>query len=435
MPSVNNRTFNEKSTYRRMCVTINLPDGVSWNDATIARALEALANQLRYFIAGRETGAEGRHHWQGYIEFDKPKTGGTVLRGFRKAFPLPISVHLESARGTAEQNIAYCTKEDKSPYVHGEPGQGQGNRNDLNGLFQMVREGATDIELVDSNATQWAHHRKSLADFRLLIAPKRDWETQLIFLWGPTGTGKTMHAQEWSPETVWWTGSFLNGYSGTNPVILFDDFDWERMEWQLFLTMTDRYAMTINVKGGFKNFAPRTIVFTSNSDPKTWYATPKVRPATLEAIHRRMDEYGESRYLGTLIPKAQNIMQTFFLRAPKKTGSEPDGSSQVGPFGPVDHDLCPSNPPATDFPRLNASVGPLGLVVNREIVDLTQDEDSDDSVRETSPPNIRRQNATLEDYDSDSGHSAHSIKKRRINRFLEKKLQEAEGRGEESRDF
>lgn len=310
--------WKETSQYKRLTFTVNLGDVDNFEDYNLKVLSTAL--KTSFFIAGRETGKEGRKHFQGYLEFAKKRYGKAIDKAFRETFPLPLSVHYEVPYSTAEKNIAYCSKEDPEPFTKGEPSHEKTKtRNDIILAMELVKDGAAMLDVAQQYPTAWAQYRRALADYQGMLAPTRSAPTQSIYLWGPTGTGKTMHAHELEPTTVTWTGQFLNGFRGPEEVLLFDDFDYKKMDWQTFLTITDRYPLTINIKGGFANFAPKTIIFTSNSDPLTWY--PDVAAATREAIHRRMQEYGEIRFLGTLVPKEQNILTKFLIKKQEGTGA------------------------------------------------------------------------------------------------------------------
>jgi len=367
--------------------TVNLPDGKTWSEYDI-NALRCELNTT-FFICGKETGEGGRKHFQGYFEFAEgtKKKGSSIDKVFRKRFPLPISCHYETARGTAEDNIKYCSKEDTSPYKEGEPhGNQSGKRNDIIEVLKQVKEGKSELEIAEENAQLWIQYRKGIQAFRELVTEKRNWPTKLIFIWGPTGTGKTMHAQELNPTPVFWASdSFLNGFHGEE-TLLFDDFDYSKMSWQHFLLITDRYPCNINIKGGSMNFAPKTIIFTSNSDPRGWW--PRAPEETRKAIHRRMDEFGDTKYLGEFVPKETTLLEKYFTKktpvstTTTTTAAEPSLRSIV---------LAPT--PQKD---------------TREIVIIESDDDE--------PPPLKRESTTsfhYEFYDSDSAHSAHSIAKRR----------------------
>lgn len=341
--------WKETSQYKRLTFTVNLGDIDNFEDYDLKQLCKTVKSS--YLIAGRETGEGGRKHFQGYMEFNKKRYGKAILKAFRKTFPLPLSVHFEVPYSTAEKNIEYCSKEDKTPFTRGEPTETKenGRRKGLVAAFEMVKKGKPMLEIAEAHPTAWCQYRRSLDNYQAMLAPVRNEPTRSIYLWGPTGTGKTMHAHELDPVTVTWTGQFLNGFRGPEEVLLFDDFDYKKMDWQTFLTITDRYPLTINIKGGFANFAPKTIIFTSNSDPLTWY--PDVPAATREAIHRRMNDYGEIRYLGTLVPKEQNILTKYLTKTALPAAAASAAAARV--------------------PEPRSHPSPI-------IIDLTADTDSDD---------------------------------------------------------
>jgi len=383
--------FKPTGQYGRLVFTVNLPkeEEVDWSDYDI-KALRVELNPT-YFVCGRETGKEGRKHFQGYMEFEKKKTGSVIDKVFRKRFPLPISCHYEAAMGSAAQNLEYCSKEDKEAYVYGEPRAGQGARNDLQSIFQDIKNGKTQREIAEENPAAFCQYGRAFEAYRGMVDEKRSWVTQLIFLWGPTGTGKTLHSQELNPVTVnWVSNQFLNGFHAGDKTLLFDDFDYKKMDWQTFLTMTDRYAMSINVKGGSVNFAPKTIIFTSNTDPLDWW--PDVHHMTREAIHRRMKEYGVIKYLGTLIPKHQNILTEFLIKKPSPALTTPQQRQE---------------------PEGAAAAAAGGKRSTPEIIDLTSDEDAPPLQRRGASAGAAPKKKTKGGNESsDEEHSDHSMVKR-----------------------
>nr|QGF19391.1 replication associated protein [Antarctic circular DNA molecule] len=77
----------------------------TWNNPTSPIALH---EKIGYLIYQEEIGESGTPHYQGYVEF-KSKTRITAI----KKLGLPWNVcHLEVRRGTQEEAIAYCTKEE-----------------------------------------------------------------------------------------------------------------------------------------------------------------------------------------------------------------------------------------------------------------------------------------------------------------------------------
>jgi len=290
--------------YKMVCFTANCPDGKTHGDFD----LETLRTRLNpdFMICGRETGKEGRPHFQGYFQLSKKMMGQKIDKIFRVTFPLPISVHFEAAKGSAEQNIDYCSKEDKEPFPFGEPA-GAGARTDLAGLAQMAREGKTDEEMMEENPGGFLVHQKGLGRIREIFKPVRTAPPKILVLWGPTGTGKSAAAYEVGYQGLDSVsirgGRFLQGYKGKE-IVLFDDFDWQGMQILDFMKLTDRYPVHFEIKGSECNFNPSTMIFTSNYDPMTeWW--PKENERTREAFIRRLTEFGEIRYMGDEIPRGQ----------------------------------------------------------------------------------------------------------------------------------
>lgn len=370
--------------YLRISFTVNLPDGKSWEDYDLPTLRTRLGPTLAYLLMGFEGGTEKtpRKHFQGYLEYSKKKLGSAMDRDFRVTFPLPISVHYEISSGSAEQNEKYCkgflpdgSLKDEKPnefYEWGTPAPkewGKGARNDLATLFSMVKEGATDVALAEADPGRWAVHRKALSEYRALTETKRNWPMELIFLWGPTRTGKSAQAQHFNPESVDWTGTFLNGFNGSSETLLFDDFEWEKMSPKLWLKITDRYSMVINVKNGFKNFAPRRLIFTSNDDPKSWW--PSAPAATREAAHARMDEFGKTTHLTRAQPWDQPLLSAFFGPPPSMAApasAAPSGATKrSAPESDDEDDWATHSQPS----QHELEHGPKGKQA-RTVIDLTQ---------------------------------------------------------------
>lgn len=254
-------------------------------------------------------------HLQWYAEWPRKVYGNKILKTIRASpmFPEGTSVKLMVPRGTSKQNQDYCSKEETrvegtETYVFGEPAEFAGGS--IRTLMEAAREGASELDLIQSDPEAWSRYHKTITQYKALIQPKRNWPTKLIFFWGPTSMGKTAQAQHFSPETVHYRDPFVQGYTSSSETILFDDFDWKRMPPKFWLTLCDRYPMTVEVKGGLRNFAPKMIIFTSNDDPKTWW--PEAPEETRAAIHRRMEEFGEIHFLGHKVPHDQKLLTGYF---------------------------------------------------------------------------------------------------------------------------
>lgn len=243
--------------------------------------LQSLVSQgsATYLVYGRERGAQGTPHLQGYIE-TKTKCG---LRSMKRLIP---RAHLEKANGSSQENRVYCTKEDENPFEDGSP-MVQGQRSDLEEIRTQLDSGVTMTEIAEKHFSKWVVYRRSFQAYAALKQPKRNWVTQVHVLWGITGTGKTRFAHSECPDDQLWTpGDFnwFDGYEGQDYVIV-DDYRGE-YPIQMFLKLFDRYPMQVPIKGGFTNWKPRTVYITSNTSPDDWY--PLVDTPSIDAFKRRL---------------------------------------------------------------------------------------------------------------------------------------------------
>lgn len=99
----------------------------------IRNGASATESPFRYLIFGRETGASGTPHLQGFCIFPTPKR----LRAVRSL--LSARVHVERARGTSQQARDYC-KKDGDYEEFGEFPSQAGRRNDLESIIQWADE-------------------------------------------------------------------------------------------------------------------------------------------------------------------------------------------------------------------------------------------------------------------------------------------------------
>lgn len=83
--------------------------------------------------------------------------------------------------------------------------------------------------------------------------------------------------------------AWFDGYDPNyHQTVLFDDF-YGGLKWTELMQIMDRYGHQVHTKGGFVNFKPRFIIFTSNKEPAQWYPKVSVNrdmwPAFLNRVH------------------------------------------------------------------------------------------------------------------------------------------------------
>lgn len=268
----------------RWCFTLN-----NYTDQHVLHLQRLTTSDgVKFLIFGRETGENGTPHLQGYIEFNSPKRlkGASTVLGAR-------NFHLEKARGNAAQSIDYCSKQDPSPYQYGEPGR-QGARNDLLELKADIDSGKSLTYIRDNHFSAFIRYSRGIMLAASLGHPPRNHRTQCVYLWGPTGSGKTRFAardsQNLCPNSVCWLPDvslkWFDGYNPSDKGVVLDDFDGSA-SLPLLLRLIDRYPMKVPIKGGFVEWRPRIVWITSNYPLDHWYSESHEH---YRALLRRIDE-------------------------------------------------------------------------------------------------------------------------------------------------
>lgn len=273
--------------YRAYALTINNP--LVEHEATLCNSLS-----YDYLIYQYEMSTSGTPHIQAYCFFSK-RVAFSALKAL-----LP-SAHIESAKGSPQQNIHYCSKPVPScackhcrdplpirldgPYEYGARPV-QGKRNDLVEATLMIDAGHSVLGIVKANRKMLRVKRYLDSYIRLCIPPRdRNIPPNVYIRWGEPGVGKTRWCYDnystvykcpapSSSGTVW-----FDGYVGQSCILL---DDWPLVDckddlYNFLLDLCDRYPTLKPVKGDFVSVGSSSIVLTSNADPDTWFGGKGLR--------------------------------------------------------------------------------------------------------------------------------------------------------------
>lgn len=243
--------------------------------------LKELASLEYYCVQKEKCPDTGRIHLQGYLEL----ANGCTLTGLKKRLKKHMcwpSTHLDPRKGTQEQAVAYCTKDDsriEGPWEWGKKNI-QGERSDLIELRDAVLNGARlrDIYMNNELCPALAKYSKfysMLVEDHQREQSKRFIEQEVIIVVGPAGTGKTRFIYEKhgydnvyplinAQKDIW-----FDGYEGQKVLLIDDFYGW--IKWSFLLKLLDGHPCRLNVKGGTRWKTWTHVYITSNKHPKYWY--------------------------------------------------------------------------------------------------------------------------------------------------------------------
>lgn len=240
-----------------------------------------------YMIYGHEVApTTGTPHLQGYMEL-QTKRGP---KGLAKSLPGLERASLRIAKGSAEQNHVYSSK-DGSVVEMGVP-MFQGKRNDLKDAMLSIDRGATRNDLYVKHPSVIIRHERAILNYKRFKAVKRDFQPVIFVLYGGTGTGKSRTAMTLGrmlgsvfvvprPKN---SGLYYDGYDGED-VLIFHEMYGSTMPYATLLELTDRYPFVLPEHGSAgQQCCSRYMIFCSNKHPRDWYKGEYTQ-ALLRRIH------------------------------------------------------------------------------------------------------------------------------------------------------
>lgn len=239
------------------CLTIN-----NWSPHEYEVAKNHIETQCTYGIIGKEVGESGTPHLQMYFHYANARVIGPINKKFPRA-------HIEYAVKDALCNQAYCSK--GGDFIeHGTPGI-QGTRTDIAQTKSLVDSGASTREVVQ-RATSYQSARMGQLLLSVRRAPPRI-PPHVVWIYGPSGTGKTHRAMSMAGDDYWISGRDLRwfqGYCG-QPTAVIDDFRADFCRFHELLRILDKYPYQVEIKGGSEWWVPILIIVTSCYSPLEVY--------------------------------------------------------------------------------------------------------------------------------------------------------------------
>jgi len=166
------------SRSRSICFTIN-----NYCEDILSN-LRTVSSTVRFMVFQCEQGESGTPHIQGYCVADNARTLGSWKR------VVGDRAHIEFARGTADQNEEYCSKDETripgtvAEFFGSKPTQGA--RSDLGAVAVRVREGAKMADVAVEFPADFVRYSNGIARLVTLFGPGRTEKTQIFWYFGPT---------------------------------------------------------------------------------------------------------------------------------------------------------------------------------------------------------------------------------------------------------
>lgn len=274
-----------------------------------------VSDHIKYIVWQREKCPRTGHlHLQGYVEFRKPcrfRQAKTWLGDPR--------IHIESRRGSRNDAILYCKKNETRDKTGGDAGPWEkGTKSKSNNQAKKVlekvvhdiKQGATFDEIVEEYPVAYIQYTKGMEAYFFQHSKKQSkkWrEVRVEVYWGATGIGKTRKAITLYPDCYILNNSngnqvWFNGYSNEKVLVIDEFYGW--IQYSTLLRMLDGYQFRGDSKFGFKYGYWDKVIITTNRDPDLWYKN-KFNHITAPLLRRidhiwRMNWYDEEKTAVTI---------------------------------------------------------------------------------------------------------------------------------------
>ena len=298
------------SRSRKWQVTINNPVDKGFTHGWLRELLGGFKS-LVYWCMSDEIGENGTFHTHIYMACSEAVRFSTLKKRFEGA-------HFEMARGTSQQNRDYVFKEGKWEKdkkketnlvnTHEEYGQmpieSQGQRNDLTDLYDRIKSGMSDYEILEecpqylfqidriSRARQTVKENEFKDSFRNIV---------VTYVFGATGSGKTRTImEEYGYSKVFRVTDYdhpFDGYHGQD-VIVFEEFR-SGLKIQDMLNYLDGYPLELPCRYANKVACYTKVYIVTNLPPDRQYEIiQQEHQETWKAFKRRIHKIKEYSALG-----------------------------------------------------------------------------------------------------------------------------------------
>lgn len=296
--------FRKNSTHRSWHLTINNPTQYGFDHQKI-HTLLAEKEHLRYYCMSDELG--DCHHTHLYLYFQD----AVRFSAIKKLFP---TAHIEEAKGTAEDNIAYIQKSGKWEHdvkhgtlipgtfeEWGNPPQSspkEASKASMKRLYQLIYEGKTNAEIYRENPN-FMQQAGRINQIRNDIQSEQidgSWRSvEVNYLYGETGIGKSRYViEKFGYKNVFRVTNYkhpFDRYKGQD-VVVFEEFRGQLPLIEM-LNYLDIYYCLLPCRYGDQTSLYTKVYIISNEPFHTLYPWERRKlPDTYKAFCQRIAKIG-----------------------------------------------------------------------------------------------------------------------------------------------
>ena len=335
---------NDNVRSRKWQITINNPVEKGFDHTVIKNLLSELKSCI-YWCLCDEIGENGTYHTHIYLACSNAVRFSTLKNKF------PIA-HLEFVRGTSQENRDYILKTGKWEKHRkketnlsntfeewGEmPVERQGARNDLADLYDSIKQGMTNFEILEQNP-HYMFYVDKIERVRQIVRENQYKNTfrdlEVTYISGATGSGKTRSVMEkYGYEEVFRVTDYehpFDSYKGQN-VLVFEEFR-SSLKISDMLNYLDGYPLELPCRYSNKIACFTKVYIISNIDLSEQYLSVQEEHyetwrAFLRRIHKikifhsaeKIVEYSLSEFVKGLPCRIKENLICLDKKRPVKTG-------------------------------------------------------------------------------------------------------------------
>lgn len=287
---------------RKWQITINNPHDKGYTPQKIKEIIEEFTS-CEYWCMSDEIGENNTYHTHIYMKFKNAVMFSTIKTRFEGG-------HFEMCKGTSSENRDYIFKEGKwandkktktnLKETHEEfgecPVERQGQRNDIHDLYDMIKQGMTNYEIIENEPCYMMNIDK-IERARQIIREEKYKHTfrqlNVKYIYGKTGVGKTRGIMEMHEYVnVYRVTDYqhpFDNYKGQS-AILFEEFR-SSLKIQDMLNYLDGYPLELPCRYTNKIACYENVYIVTNIPlEKQYEEMQKNYSETWQALLRRINQ-------------------------------------------------------------------------------------------------------------------------------------------------